>query len=46
MPIQTRLPDSKLAEHDRLYRSLRVQVMHGELPPGQALTLRGLARSF
>ncbi|MCA3505912.1 MAG: GntR family transcriptional regulator [Rhodobacter sp.] len=46
MPIQTRPPDSTLAEHDRLYRALRVQVMHGELPPGQALTLRGLARSF
>jgi len=46
MPIQTRPPDSTLAEHDRLYRTLRVQVMHGELPPGQALTLRGLARSF
>ncbi len=33
------------AAHDRLYRSLRVQVMHGELPPGQPLTLRGLARA-
>ncbi|MDH2325663.1 GntR family transcriptional regulator [Cereibacter sp. SYSU M97828] len=34
------------ATHERLYRALRVQVMHGELAPGQALTLRGLGREF
>ena len=34
------------ATHERLYRSLRQQVMHGELAPGQALTLRGIARQF
>ncbi len=43
-------PPSRSAEapaaHERLYRSLRTQVMHGELPPGQALTLRGLAAKF
>lgn len=38
--------DPGLAAHDRLYRTLRQQVMHGELPPGQALTLRGLATRF
>ncbi len=32
--------------HDRVYRGLRVQVMHGELTPGQALTLRGIAREY
>ena len=37
---------SALAAHERLYRALRAQVMHGELAPGQALTLRGLARTF
>lgn len=31
------------AAHERLYRSLRSRIMLGELPPGQALTLRGLA---
>ena len=31
--------------HERLYRALRTQVMHGELPPGQAMTLRGLGAS-
>lgn len=30
--------------HERLYRSLRSQIMLGELPPGMALTLRGIAR--
>ena len=38
-PIET-------AAHDRLYRSLRLQIMHGELLPGQALTLRGLGKQF
>jgi len=40
-------PDpATLSAHDRVYRTLRTQVMHGELAPGQALTLRGLARTF
>lgn len=40
-------PDlSLLSAHDRVYRSLRGQVMHGELAPGQALTLRGIGREF
>ncbi len=34
------------AAHDRVYRGLRQQVMHGELPPGQALTLRGIGKAF
>jgi len=38
--------DPSLAAHDRLYRTLRQQIMHGELPPGLALTLRGLAAQF
>ena len=33
------------AAHDRLYRALRQQILHGELRPGQALTLRGLGRA-
>ncbi|WJY21949.1 GntR family transcriptional regulator [Fontisubflavum oceani] len=32
--------------HDRVYRALRTQIMHGEVSPGQALTLRGLGREF
>jgi DNA-binding GntR family transcriptional regulator len=38
--------DPGLASHDRLYRTLRQQIMHGEVPPGQSLTLRGLAAQF
>jgi DNA-binding GntR family transcriptional regulator len=38
--------DASLAAHDRLYRSLRQQIMHGELAPGQALTLRGLGKAY
>ena len=42
-PIIPRLADPKAPAHERLYRTLRQQVMHGELPPGQPITLRGLA---
>jgi len=34
------------AAHDRVYRGLRGRIMHGELAPGQALTLRGLAGEY
>lgn len=34
------------AAHDRLYRSLRSRIMHGELEPGQSLTLRGIAKHY
>ena len=43
MPITPRLADPNAPAHDRLYRSLRQQVMHGELAPGLAITIRGLA---
>lgn len=46
MPITPRLADPNAAAHERIYRSLRQQVMHGELAPGQAMTLRGVARMF
>ena len=32
--------------HDRIYRTLRQRIMHGELAPGHPLTLRGIARQF
>lgn len=46
MMQSTRPPDAVTAAHDRVYRTLRQQVMHGELAPGQALTLRGLGKTF
>ncbi|MFE3836867.1 GntR family transcriptional regulator [Pseudogemmobacter sonorensis] len=46
MSLTIRPPDPNAAAHERLYRSLRQQVMHGEILPGQALTLRGIGRQF
>lgn len=34
------------AAHDRVYRTLRSRIMHGEIAPGAALTLRGLGKEF
>ena len=34
------------AAHDRLYRTMRTRIMHGEILPGQALTLRGIGKEF
>lgn len=44
MQLNPRPQDGQTAAHERIYRALRGQVMHGELQPRQALTLRGLAR--
>jgi DNA-binding GntR family transcriptional regulator len=44
--LSRRPPDPNAAAHERLYRTLRQQVMHGEMDPGQSLTLRGLGKSF
>jgi len=32
--------------HERVYRALRARIMHGEIGPGAALTLRGIGRDF
>ncbi|MCB1340645.1 MAG: GntR family transcriptional regulator [Pseudooceanicola sp.] len=32
--------------HDRVYRALRARIMHGEIAPGQALTLRGIGKDY
>jgi len=34
------------AAHDKLYRALRTRVMHGELIPGEPLTLRGIGKEY
>lgn len=39
-------PDPKPSAHDRVYRGLRSRVMHGEISPGQPLTLRGIGAEF
>lgn len=38
--------DAATAAHDWVYRSLRARIMHGEVEPGSALTLRGIGREF
>ncbi|WP_319546045.1 GntR family transcriptional regulator [Ruegeria conchae] len=44
--LTTRPAESHTATHDRVYRSLRSRIMHGEMAPGQALTLRGIGKEF
>ncbi|MEM1353011.1 MAG: GntR family transcriptional regulator [Pseudomonadota bacterium] len=39
-------PPQTGAAHERVYRGLRGRIMHGELSPGEALTLRGVAEDF
>lgn len=46
MLIQPRPLDPSTAAHERVYRTLRTKIMHGELMPGHALTLRGIGKDF
>ncbi|MWB76672.1 FCD domain-containing protein [Pseudooceanicola sp. 216_PA32_1] len=45
MLMQTR-PDPSPSAHDRVYRGLRTRIMHGDIDPGQALTLRGIGKEY
>ncbi|MEY2961128.1 MAG: hypothetical protein RLZ60_958, partial [Pseudomonadota bacterium] len=42
----SRPTDPSAAAHERVYRTLRMQVMHGEIMPGASLTLRGIGKQF
>ncbi|SFR98822.1 GntR family transcriptional regulator [Yoonia litorea] len=44
--IAPRVQESTTASHERVYRALRTRIMHGEIAPGEALTLRGIGKSF
>lgn len=46
MLSQSRTQDLSSSAHDRVYRRLRTRIMHGEISPGQALTLRGIGKEF
>ena len=46
MHLALRPSDPVASAHDRVYRGLRTRIMHGQIPPGQALTLRGIGREF
>ena len=38
--------DIASAAHDQVYRRLRSRIMHGDILPGQALTLRGIGAEY
>ena len=46
MLITNKPEPTPTSAHERVYRGLRAAIMHGELSPGQALTVRGLANDY
>lgn len=46
MLSHSRPSDTASSVHERVYRRLRTRIMHGEIEPGQALTLRGIGKEF
>jgi len=46
MLAQPRTSDVASSAHDKVYRTLRAQIMHGELAPGTPFTLRGIGKQF
>lgn len=44
--LLTARPAETGAAHDRVYRALRTRIMHGDMAPGAALTLRGIGKEF
>ena len=37
---------NKQVAHDHVYRTLRAEIMHGEIAPGVPMTLRGIGKRF
>ncbi|MEH6647984.1 GntR family transcriptional regulator [Sulfitobacter sp.] len=46
MNLTSRPVDPAPLAHDRVYRHLRSRIMHGDIPPGAALTLRGIGKEY
>lgn len=46
MIVSPRPSEVSSSAHERVYRALRTRIMHGEIAPGQALTLRGIGKEF
>lgn len=44
--IQPRVSETAGVTHDRVYRALRTRILHGEIAPGSALTIRGIGTEF
>ncbi len=49
-PMQNTVPNPRAdltsSAHEGTYRRLRTRIMHGEIAPGQALTLRGIGKEY
>ncbi|MBD3624275.1 MAG: GntR family transcriptional regulator [Rhodobacteraceae bacterium] len=45
-PTERGPKDKSSTSHDLIYRRLRTRVLHGEVLPGEAMTLRGIAAEF
>ncbi|MCP5072495.1 MAG: GntR family transcriptional regulator [Rhodobacteraceae bacterium] len=43
---KSRPPEPTTPAHERVFRHLRSEIMHGEIVPGRALTIRGVATRF
>lgn len=46
MLVNPKPSEAGQSTHDKLYRTLRTRIMHGEILPGQSLTLRGVGKEF
>ncbi len=46
LPPRGASSDGRSTAHDAVYRALRAQIMYGIVGPGQAMTLRSIARQF
>jgi len=46
MNPQPRSIDATPVAHDRVYRALRARIMQGIIQPGEALTLRGIGKTY
>ncbi|WP_368185072.1 GntR family transcriptional regulator [Aestuariibius sp. HNIBRBA575] len=46
MLLHSRSPEPTGAAHEQVYRTLRSRIMHGEVMPGEAMTLRGIGKDF
>lgn len=46
MLINPKPVDAAPVAHDRVYRTLRTRIMHGDIAPGQAMTLRGIGAEY
>ncbi|MEM8578977.1 MAG: GntR family transcriptional regulator, partial [Pseudomonadota bacterium] len=46
MSTPSRATETTTAAHDQVFRRLRARIMQGDIAPGQALTLRGIAGEY